>query len=111
MNIVPRASGPPFFYFLYTSIMNYLIGFVIGFAIAWFVKDYTSKESTTMSPDVRRSTALDYLQGHGEITNDIYEQMTGISNAQAERDLDALEKEGILVQVGKTGRSVKYRLK
>lgn len=91
--------------------MNYLIGFIIGFAVAWIVKGYVSKDKVTMSSDVRRSTALDYLQGHGEITNDIYEEMTGISNAQAERDLDALEKEGVLVQVGKTGRSVKYKLK
>lgn len=42
-------------------------------------------------------------------TNDDIEKLLGVSNATAERYLDELEKEGLLVQVGETGRAVYYK--
>lgn len=42
------------------------------------------------------------------ITNDQVEKMLNISNATAERYLNELEKEGLLKQVGKTGKYTYY---
>jgi Fic family protein len=46
--------------------------------------------------------------GNQPLTNNRVEQMLGISDATAERYLHELEDEGIIRQVGKTGRDVFY---
>lgn len=46
-----------------------------------------------------------------ELTNDDVEKALGVSDATATRYLDKLEKEDKIVQIGKEGRFVKYRLK
>jgi predicted HTH transcriptional regulator len=47
---------------------------------------------------------------HETITNDQIEVDLGVSDATAERYLNELEHQGKLVQEGRTGRSVRYRL-
>jgi uncharacterized membrane protein len=54
---------------------------------------------------------LDVVKERGVITNNDVEKLLVVSDATAERYLDELEREGKLVQEGKTGRSVSYRLK
>ena len=96
--------------------MDYLgliIGIVVGFVVAWFIfrpksGDVLIKEDIVAK---RQQSAVDYLKQNGEITNDEYQELTGVSDAQATRDLDELEKQGIVEQIGDTGRYVKYRLK
>ena len=51
---------------------------------------------------------LEFLQTNGKITNDEAEKMLGVSNNTAERYLDELEKEGLIIQHGTTGRAVFY---
>jgi len=45
------------------------------------------------------------------ITNEEYRKMVKVSEAQATRDFDVLERKGLVRQAGRTGRSVKYKLK
>jgi predicted HTH transcriptional regulator len=52
---------------------------------------------------------LDYLNTNGTVTNDQVEKLLLVSDATAERYLAEFEKEGTIVQVGQTGRSVTYR--
>lgn len=52
-----------------------------------------------------------YIKGKKRISNNEAEEVLNISNATAERYLDDLEKEGMLKQVGRTGRSVFYEVK
>jgi len=59
----------------------------------------------------RRQLAVDYFNKNEEITNDQYQELTGVSDSQATRDLDELEEQGIVEQIGITGQSVKYRRK
>ena len=61
--------------------------------------------------ELRRKQAVDYLKEKKEITNDEYQKLTGVSDAQATRDLNVLEKQGIVEQIGVTGHAVKYKLK
>ena len=51
---------------------------------------------------------LAFVQEHGKIQNNDVEKLAGVSNATAERYLDALEKEGKLTQHGVIGQSVFY---
>jgi len=54
---------------------------------------------------------MGWLASRKQITNDDVEKLLGVSNATAERYLDELEEQGKIVQVGKTGQSVFYKLK
>ena len=51
---------------------------------------------------------LEVLTVKGKITNDEVEKLLHVSDATATRYLSALEKEGKIQQVGKTGKAVEY---
>ena len=51
---------------------------------------------------------LEFLNTKGKITNDEVEKLLHVSDATATRYLSALEKEGKIQQVGKTGKAVTY---
>lgn len=51
---------------------------------------------------------LELLTAKGKITNDEVEKLLHVSDATATRYLSALEKEGKIQQVGKTGKAVEY---
>jgi len=53
--------------------------------------------------------AMQYVQEHGVITNTVYRELTGVSEATARRDLEALVERGALRGMGKT-RGRQYRL-
>src|SRR3989344_736056 len=52
---------------------------------------------------------MEALNAKGKITNDEVEKLLHVSDATATRYLSALEKEGKIQQVGKTGKAVEYR--
>jgi len=51
---------------------------------------------------------LEALTVKGKITNDEVEKLLHVSDATATRYLSALEKEGKIQQVGRTGKAVEY---
>ncbi len=51
---------------------------------------------------------LEFLNTKGKLTNDEVEKLLHVSDATATRYLSALEKEGKIKQVGKTGKAVEY---
>ena len=51
---------------------------------------------------------MEALNAKGKITNDEVEKLLHVSDATATRYLSALEKEGKIQQVGKTGKAVEY---
>ena len=92
--------------------MDYLelfIGVVVGFVVARLV--FRPKAITEDSIAKRQRLVMDYLKKNSELANDEYQECTKVSDAQATRDLDELEKQGIVEQIGDTGKYVKYRLK
>ncbi len=48
------------------------------------------------------------FDGQGRVANDDVEKLLGVSDATATRYLDDLEKEGLIRQVGETGKHVYY---
>jgi len=54
--------------------------------------------------------ALELARSKGEISNNDVEKALGVSDATAERYLNDLERRGHLVQVGRAGRNVMYRV-
>jgi len=58
--------------------------------------------------EVRKEKILNYLDKKQKITNDDVEEMFGVSDSTAERYLNILEKQGLVKQVGETGRGVYY---
>jgi putative peptidoglycan lipid II flippase len=52
---------------------------------------------------------VDFLQGKEKITNNDVEKLLLVSNATAERYLNQLEQEGVLKQIGNTGKYVYYK--
>lgn len=55
--------------------------------------------------------SLGLARERGEVTNDDIERLLHVSDATAERYLNLLESQGHLVQIGKTGKGVRYRVK
>ena len=97
------------------QIIVLIIGFVVGFLIGRRVG--YKKAFRYLNPDQMKEREENlhkimlYLSAHDEITNDTVEELLHVSNATAERYLNDLEDRGRVVQVGKTGRSVKYKMK
>ncbi|MBY0539196.1 winged helix-turn-helix transcriptional regulator [Patescibacteria group bacterium] len=58
---------------------------------------------------VKLDKILTEITKKGSITNNQVEKLLRVSDATATRYLSQLEKEGKIVQVGKTGKSVKYQ--
>ncbi len=54
--------------------------------------------------------ALVFLEEHGRITNSEYQQIAGVKERQASKDLTDLERRGMMVRVGTTGRGTYYIL-
>src|SRR3989338_4878569 len=56
----------------------------------------------------KREKILEFLNAKGKISNDEVEKLLHVSDATATRYLSALEKEGKIQQLGKTGKGVIY---
>jgi len=89
-------------------IIIFILGIIIGFAIAWIIKkpkpELSEKESG-------KQKIINHLKATGKITNNQVEELLGCGNTTAYRYLEELEQAGKIEQIGKTGRSVEYRLK
>jgi ATP-dependent DNA helicase RecG len=71
--------------------------------------DGPADESLLLEQERRMQLAMQYVQEHGVITNTFYRELTGVSEATARRDLEALVERGALRGMGKT-RGRQYRL-
>ena len=106
--------------------MNYLILIIVGVAgviigtrlvrgrvecgdIGDGDNDLITEQSKQKSDNLKK--ALKFFENREEVTNNDIEQLLNVSNATAERYLNQLEKDGEIVQNGKTGISVFYTLK
>jgi ATP-dependent DNA helicase RecG len=58
----------------------------------------------------RQMRAIKLIKENGQITNNDYQKMSGVSKATATRDLMDLLKRGILERFGVTGRGTAYHL-
>ena len=77
----------------------------------WFGHRHTPEFGIPNKKEERLSAGLMYLRKNKSITHAQYRKVAKVSDTQAVRDLDLLERAGVIVQQGKTGRSVKYTLR
>jgi predicted HTH transcriptional regulator len=94
--------------------MNYIyvliLGFLAGFLAAWIVKKNKTVAADDQSQEMQKN--LDKIMGlaaTGEITNDQIQQSLGIGDSTTTKYCDILERQGKLVQVGRTGKFVTYK--
>lgn len=78
--------------------------------IANLGRDVLAKARATIQNRKRKKLdkILEAITRKGKITNDEVEKLLHVSDATATRYLSALEKEGKIKQVGKTGKAVEY---
>ena len=110
-----------FFYF-FEKITHRIPGFNI--CRQFFKKLWISRQITQAIKDENRDIIKeqnnekqrnteklkDFITNKEKITNNDVEKFLNVSNATAERYLDELEKEGLLEQVGRTGKHVFYKI-
>ena len=101
------------------KIFAFIIGSIVGIFVTLFVLGKQAvgpqeKQAVKTSDKSKKGKAkqkiLDLLQQQGRVTNNDVENLIGVSDATATNYLDELEEEGLIVQQGKTGRSVFYTL-
>lgn len=97
--------------------MNYLIlisvgivGALLGYYLARDRK-CSSLRRQNKNKKKRKKEILYFLMRNGKVRNNDVEKMLGVSDSTAEKYLNELEKEGKILQNGKTGRNVFYTLK
>ena len=85
-------------------------GIVVGyyFAVRRKTRDAVDKRSVEKQENLRK--VREYAAGKQEVTNDEIEKLLNVSDATATRYLDELEREGVLKQIGRTGRFVRYKI-
>jgi len=109
-----------------SNLIFLIIGFGAGCYYMWWKskrsklkKSESEKESSGIdkineSRQNAKTAAKDKIMGlfdnKSEITNDDVQKLLNVSDATATNYLDELEQEGIITQIGKEGRGVKYTL-
>jgi len=93
-----------------TFLIIGLGGIVVGyyFAVRRKTRDAVDKRSVEKEENLRK--VREYAAGREEVTNNEIEKLLNISDATATRYLDELEREGVLKQIGRTGRFVRYKI-
>jgi len=96
------------------ELIIFIVGLVTGGVLVWAVKkkdmDLTGiNKKRAEQKEQNKQKVIEFITGRDEVVNDDIEKFLGVSNATAERYLNELEQEGRLKQVGKVGRSVKYK--
>jgi Fic family protein len=103
---------------IFLSILSGVIaGIIIGFLV-WGRRDSSPAAQNDKKIDIPerfevKNENLEKFKEHitrtsDKITNDMVQEVLGVSDATAVRYLDELEKSGIIKQVGKTGKYTYY---
>ena len=87
--------------------MAMFIYIILGLAVGYWL----GRRHGAIIADPKRAELLALFDAGGEVSNDTVEAKFGVSDATATRLLDGLEKEGLIEQIGDTGRGVHYRRK
>lgn len=89
-----------------------LSAFVLAVIFDLYMRTKAARKDEMLKMSSRMEKALAYFKEHKtrkRITNDIYQELAGVSHSTATRDLQKLEELGLLEQKG-GGRGIYYRL-
>ena len=70
----------------------------------------TQAVMTRLALSERQQKAVHHIKTTGKITNQELRELTGVVIRTASRDLEDLVRKGVLLKMGKTGRSTHYVL-
>jgi len=107
-----NAIVPAVAFMLSTLTMPFFKKLWISRQITQAIKDENRDIIKEQNNEKQRNTEKlkDFITNKEKITNNDVEKFLNVSNATAERYLDELEKEGLLEQVGRTGKHVFYKI-
>jgi len=114
--------------FIFIILIAYVVAFVMGIVLGMGIsrgkeKRNVEKKDAETFPETRsaskkqtpkerrKNDIIAFVEKHDRITNNDIETLFNVSDATATRYLQELENDGMLEQVGDTGRSVFYRFK
>ncbi len=97
-------------YFIVTTLV-FIVAILVWVIFALVKARQKIKFTRERTSSDRLEKAIEYLQKKSKITNDEYQKLVRVSDSTATRDLDELEKLGLIEQIGKKGRGVYYVLK
>jgi len=88
----------------------------VGFAISQLMRKKQtnigkSTQAQITAKENRKQKIIQHIKENEKITNNEVEKLVGVSDTTATDYLQELEDEGLILQVGKEGRSVYYQLK
>jgi len=97
-------------------IFIFIAGAIAGFLIARKIKGknpFMNKKARELLGQTQENKLkiIDYLKKNQKITNDDVENLLKVGNTSAYKYLEDMERQGIIIQKGKTGRNVHYTLK
>lgn len=72
---------------------------------------YSESVLIKLNLNERQIKAVKYTKQKGQITNKIYQELTGVSKPTSTRDLRELTEKFVLEKYGATGKGTAYRLK
>jgi len=93
-----------------TFLIIGLGGIVVGYYFAVRRKTRDAVDKRSVEKDENLKGVREYVAGREEVTNNEIEKLLNVSDATATRYLDELEREGVLKQIGRTGRFVRYKI-
>ena len=81
-----------------------------GFQVEFRKDIYTEEYLRKLGLNERQQKAVHHVKTTGKITNQELRELTGVVIRTASRDLEDLVRKGVLMKMGKTGRSTHYVL-
>ena len=81
-----------------------------GFQVEFRKDIYTEEYLRKLGLNERQQKAVHHVKTTGKITNQELRELTGVVIRTASRDLEDLVRKGVLLKMGKTGRSTHYVL-
>lgn len=81
-----------------------------GFLVEIFKNRFTPQQLKKAGLSERQVKAVLYVAEREKITNQIYQELLGVSRITATRDLKELVEKGILISSGAKGAGSSYRL-
>ena len=82
-----------------------------GFTVIFYKDIYTEDNLEKLDLNDRQIKAIRYIKEKGKITNTEYQNICNIKKRQTTNDLSDLERRGLIIRVGVTGRGTYYILK
>ena len=89
-------------------LLAFALGLIAGYFI-WKRSRTIRNNAQDKKKQQNKLKILEYAQKHKRLTNDVVEQITGVSDATATRYLEELEQQGKLKQIG-SGKHTYYQI-